>query len=98
MTVIGMRRMTVVATVATVLASGALFAQSSERVQVPGGLAFSEFNGYEGWHLVSVSQDGPLFAAILANPTMITAYQAGIPGDGKPVPARHHERSASPEP
>ncbi len=26
------------------------------------------------------------FAAILANPTMIKAYQAGIPGNGKPFP------------
>ena len=55
-------------------------------VKVPGGLAFSEFKGYEGWQLVSISQDGGLIAAILANPVMIDAYQAGIPGNGKPFP------------
>jgi hypothetical protein len=54
--------------------------------KVPGGLAFSEFKGYEGWHLVSISQDGPLMAAILANPLMIQAYKAGFPGNGKPFP------------
>ena len=61
-------------------------AQDKYTLKVPGGLAFSEFKGYEAWHLVSVSQDGGLFAAILANPVMIDAYQKGIPGNGKPVP------------
>ena len=55
-------------------------------MKVPGGLAFSEFKGYEGWQLVSISQDGGLIAAILANPVMIDAYRAGIPGNGKPFP------------
>jgi hypothetical protein len=55
-------------------------------VKVPGGVAFSEFKGYEGWQLVSISDDNGKFAAILANPTMIKAYQAGIPGNGKPFP------------
>src|SRR5436190_22520958 len=36
----------------------ALSAQDKYTVKVPGGLAFSEFRGYEGWHLVSISQDG----------------------------------------
>ena len=55
-------------------------------LKVPGGLAFSEFKGYEGWHLISISQDGPAMAAILGNPEMIKAYEAGIPGNGKPFP------------
>jgi Cytochrome P460 len=55
-------------------------------LKVPGGLAFSEFKGYEGWHLISASQDGPAMAAILGNPEMIKAYEAGIPGNGKPFP------------
>jgi hypothetical protein len=54
--------------------------------KVPGGLAFSEFRGFESWELVSISQDGPLIAAILANPTMIAAYKAGVPGNGKAFP------------
>jgi hypothetical protein len=55
-------------------------------VKVPGGLAFSEFKGYENWQLVSISQDGGLFAAILANPAMIDAFRAGAPGNGKLFP------------
>jgi hypothetical protein len=29
-------------------------------MQVPGGLAFSEFRGYEAWQVVSISQDGSM--------------------------------------
>ena len=53
---------------------------------MPTGLAFSEFKGYESWQVVSISQDGNLIAAIVANPVMIKAYEEGIPGDGKPFP------------
>ena len=56
-------------------------------VQVPGGLAFSEFRGYERWPVVSISHTGEqVMAVILANPLMIDAYQAGIPGNGKLFP------------
>ena len=55
-------------------------------MKVPGGLAFSEFRGYEDWKVVSVSMDGDLLATILANPVMIDAYRAGIPDNGKPFP------------
>jgi len=55
-------------------------------VKVPGGLAFSEFKGYESWQAVSISQDGKMIAMILANPVMIDAYRAGVPGNGKPFP------------
>src|SRR3984957_9507903 len=55
-------------------------------LKVPNGLAFSEFRGYESWQLASISQDGPLMAATLANPVMIKAYQAGAPANGKPFP------------
>jgi Cytochrome P460 len=64
----------------------AMSAQDKYTLKVPGGLEFSEFKGYEGWQLVSISQDGPLMAAILANPIMIDAYLAGVPGNGKPFP------------
>jgi len=60
--------------------------QGKYTVQVPGGLAFSEFRGYESWQTVSISQNEKLGAVILANPVMINAYQAGIPGNGKPFP------------
>jgi hypothetical protein len=64
----------------------ALAAQDKYAVKVPGGLAFSEFKGYEGWQVVATSQNERLVAVILANPTMIKAYQAGIPGNGKVFP------------
>jgi len=60
--------------------------QRKYTVQVPGGLAFSEFKGYESWQTVSVSHNEEAMAVILANPAMIKAYQSGIPGNGKPFP------------
>ncbi len=71
---------------ASLLGGRAISAPDKYTVQVPGGLAFSEFRGYEAWQVVSISEDGPLIAAILANPEMIDAYMAGIPGNGKPFP------------
>ena len=64
----------------------AISAQDKYTVKVPNGLAFSEFRGYEAWQVVSISQDGPLVAAVLANPVMIKAYLDGVPGNGKPFP------------
>ena len=61
-------------------------AQDKYTVKVPGGLAFSEFKGYEGWQSISLSRNEKVVAVILGNPAMIAAYQAGIPGNGKPVP------------
>jgi hypothetical protein len=69
-----------------VLLTLAMAAQDKYTLKVPNGLAFSEFRGYETWQVVSISQDGPHIAAILANPVMIKAYQAGVPGNGKPFP------------
>ncbi|HEX3904047.1 MAG TPA: cytochrome P460 family protein [Polyangia bacterium] len=64
----------------------AISAQDKYSLKVPGGLAFSEFRGYENWQLVSISQNGKLMAAILGNPTVIEAFRAGVPGNGKPFP------------
>ena len=61
-------------------------AQDKYTVKVPGGLAFSEFRGYEAWQTISLSRNGKVVAVILGNPAMIEAYQAGIPANGKPVP------------
>jgi hypothetical protein len=55
-------------------------------VKVVGGLAFSEFRGYESWQAVSLSQNGTVIGMVLANPAMIEAYRAGAPGNGKPIP------------
>jgi len=54
--------------------------------KVPGGLAFSEFRGYEAWQAISMSRNERAVAVILGNPAMIEAYRAGIPANGKPVP------------
>ena len=64
----------------------ALAAQDRYTVQVPGGLAFSEFRGYENWQLVAVAHNGEKLDAVFGNPVMIEAYKAGVPGSGKPVP------------
>ena len=61
-------------------------AASKFEVRVPGGLAFSEFRGYEGWQAISISRNERVVAMILGNPAMIEAYRAGIPANGKPVP------------
>ena len=77
------------ASVLTILCGIALAQQQDKyTVKVPGGLAFSEFRGYENWSVVATSQSAnlKLVAVILANPEMIEAYQAGIPGNGKPFP------------
>src|SRR5208282_5227963 len=70
----------------SLLAGIALAAQDRYTVQVPGGLAFSEFRGYEDWQVIAVSHNGNKLALIVGNPTMIEAYKAGIPFNGKPVP------------
>src|SRR5271165_2998443 len=66
--------------------SMALGAQDKYTLQVPNGLSFSDFRGYEDWQVVSVSQTEELLKAMVANPVMIEAYKAGVPGNGKPFP------------
>ena len=77
--------MAITAVLLTVLGGSAISAQDKYTVKVPGGLAFSEFRGYESWQAVAISHAGKV-ALILANPVMIDAYQAGVPGNGKPFP------------
>ena len=62
--------------------------QDKYTVSVPGGLAFSEFKGYEDWQPVgpSLTDSTNVIRLIVANPTMIDAYKKGIPGNGKPFP------------
>ena len=55
-------------------------------VKVPGGLAFSEFKGFESWEAISVSSNDKAVAVIVGNPTMIAAYKSGFPANGKPAP------------
>jgi hypothetical protein len=72
--------------VLSVVAALALAAQDKYTVKVPGGLAFSEFRGYEGWQAIAISRNERVMAMTLGNPAMIEAYKAGFPGNGKPVP------------
>ena len=86
-----MRPKTVVFTVAiglvlSIVAALALDAGDKYTVKVPGGLAFSEFKGYESWQAISMSRNERVVAMTLGNPAMIDAYRAGFPGNGKPVP------------
>jgi len=80
------RALAISAAVLAALGGVALAAQDKYSVQVPGGLGFSDFRGYEAWQTIAVSQSGNLIEVILGNPVMIGAYQAGIPGNGKPFP------------
>src|SRR5690349_20989496 len=75
-----------VAVLLAIVAGVALAAQDKYSVKDPKGLAFADFRGYEGWQVVSVSQTPELLKVMVANPTMIDAYRAGIPGNGKPFP------------
>jgi mono/diheme cytochrome c family protein len=67
-------------------AQATISTQDKYALKIPNGLAFSEFRGYEGWPVISISHNGSAVAAILGNPVMINAYKAGIPGNGKPFP------------
>jgi len=80
------RLMVIVGAVLVGFVGLALAEQDKYTVQVPGGLAFSEFRGYEDWSVVAVSQPEGKLNVIVANPAMIDAYLAGIPGNGQPFP------------
>jgi hypothetical protein len=90
---VGIAGLTIVATAAAVLAvlvATAVFAQSQNKDKYslisPGGIAFSDFRGYEDWSDVSSARTDEVLKVIVANPTMIKAYKAGIPGNGQPFP------------
>ena len=57
----------------------AISAQDKYTLKVPGGLAFSEFRGYEDWKLISMSRNDSVVATTLGNQIMIDAYKAGFP-------------------
>jgi len=78
--------MVIIAVVLAVLGGRAISAQDKYTVQVPNGLAFSEFRGYEDWQTIAVSETEDVLAVILANPVMIDAYRAGVPDNGKHFP------------
>jgi hypothetical protein len=52
----------------------------------PDGIAFADFRGYEDWSVVSSARTVEVLKVIAANPAMIKAYKAGVPGNGQPFP------------
>jgi hypothetical protein len=80
---------TVVVTAVAVLAvlvATAVYAQNKYSLKSPSGIAFSDFKGYEDWAVVSSARTDEVLKVIVGNPTMITAYKAGVPGNGQPFP------------
>ena len=84
---------TIVATAAAVLAVlgvVVLYAQSQDKDKYslvsPGGIAFSDFRGYEDWADVSSARTTEILKVIVANPTMINAFKTGVPGNGQSFP------------
>ncbi len=80
---------TAVAALATLVAT-ALYAQGQDKdkysLKSPGGIAFSDFRGYEDWSVVSSAHTDERLKVIVGNPTMIKAFKAGIPLNGQPFP------------
>jgi hypothetical protein len=62
-----------IAVALAVLEEKAISAQDKYTVQVPNGLAFPDFRGYENWKVVAVSDTENSVKAIVANPTMMAA-------------------------
>jgi hypothetical protein len=80
---------TIVATAVAVLAvlvATAVYAQDKYSLKSPSGIAFSDFRGYEDWAVVSSARTDEILKVIVANPTMIKAYKAGVPGNGQLFP------------
>ena len=69
-----------------VLIGTAMSAQDKYSLKTSSGVAFSDFRGYEDWAVVSSARTDEVLKVIVANPTMISAYKAGVPGNGKPFP------------
>jgi hypothetical protein len=61
-------------------------AQDKYSLKTSSGIAFSDFRGYEDWAVASSARTHEVLKVIVANPTMINAYKAGVPGNGQPFP------------
>jgi hypothetical protein len=78
---------TAMVTTVLVAASGAaVYAADKYSLTSPGGIAFADFRGYEDWAVVSSARTDEVLKVIVANPIMIEAYKAGVPGNGQPFP------------
>ena len=82
----------------TLIAAGALlailgavlYAQGKDddkySLKSPDGIAFADFRGYEDWSLASSAHTDQVLKVIVANPAMIAAYKAGVPGNSQRFP------------
>lgn len=61
----------------------ALGAQDRYTLQIPNGLSWSDFRGYEDWKDVAVSQTETSLKVIAANDVMIKAFRDGPPASDK---------------
>jgi hypothetical protein len=61
-------------------------AQDKYLLKTSSGIAFSDFRGYEDWAVASSARTDEVLKVIVANPTMVNAYKAGVPGNGQPFP------------
>ena len=68
------------------LGGAEVYAQDKYSLKSPSGIAFADFRGYEDWAVVSSARTDEVLKVIVANPTMINAYKAGVPGNGQPFP------------
>jgi hypothetical protein len=75
-----------VTAVLALLVATSVYAQEKYSLKTPSGIAFSDFRGYEDWSVVSSARTDEVLKVIVANPTMIAAYKAGVPGNGQPFP------------
>src|SRR5262245_59058136 len=75
-----------IATAVSAVLGAAVYAQDKYSLKSPGGIAFFDFKGYEDWAVVSSARTDEVLKVIVANPTMIEAYKAGIPNNGQPFP------------
>jgi Cytochrome P460 len=72
--------------VLTFLGAVAVYPQEKYSLKSPGGIAFSDFKGYEDWSVVSSARTDEVLKVIVANSIMIKAFKDGFPGNGKPFP------------
>ena len=78
--------MVIVAASLAIFGTRDVYAQDKYSLISPGGIAFSDFKGYEDWSVVSSARTDEVLKVIVANPPMIEAYKAGVPGNGQPFP------------
>ena len=83
------------AAVLVALRGMALAALDKYTLQLPGGLPFADFRGYEDWQVVSVSQTEDLLKVMVANPVMIDAYKAALPATASRSPTAPRLRRSS---